>query len=132
MPRAIRDGANAWPGRAPLFSYETVGTASHVIRDYLGPAILGQEIRDLDDLTFAPRRVPRPSHGQGGTRARVRGPRRAAARQVHRPCHRRSARQGRSRVSLGIQPSVDALDERVNHYLGLGYRRIKLKIKAGR
>jgi O-succinylbenzoate synthase len=34
-------------------------------------------------------------------------------------------------VSLGIQPTVDALDERVRHFLGLGYRRIKLKIKPG-
>src|SRR5688572_1157756 len=35
----------AW--EAPLFSYETVGTALHVIRDYLAPVILGREIRDL-------------------------------------------------------------------------------------
>jgi O-succinylbenzoate synthase len=34
-------------------------------------------------------------------------------------------------VSLGIQPTVDALDERVSRFLGLGYRRIKLKIKPG-
>jgi O-succinylbenzoate synthase len=34
-------------------------------------------------------------------------------------------------VSLGIQPSVEALDERVRHFLDLGYRRIKLKIKPG-
>jgi L-alanine-DL-glutamate epimerase-like enolase superfamily enzyme len=34
-------------------------------------------------------------------------------------------------VSLGIQPTVDALDDRVRRFLGLGYRRIKLKIKPG-
>jgi O-succinylbenzoate synthase len=34
-------------------------------------------------------------------------------------------------VSLGIQPTVEALDERVRRFLELGYRRIKLKIKPG-
>jgi len=34
-------------------------------------------------------------------------------------------------VSLGIQPSIDRLLERVDRYLALGYRRIKLKIKPG-
>jgi len=34
-------------------------------------------------------------------------------------------------VSLGIQPSLDHLLERVDRYLALGYQRIKLKIKPG-
>jgi O-succinylbenzoate synthase len=34
-------------------------------------------------------------------------------------------------VSLGIQTSVAALLERIDRYLALGYRRIKLKIKRG-
>src|SRR4026208_1914774 len=34
----------------PLFSYETVGTALHVIRDYLAPAILGEPLHDISDL----------------------------------------------------------------------------------
>ena len=34
-------------------------------------------------------------------------------------------------VSLGIQRTVDDLDERVRRFLALGYRRIKLKIKPG-
>jgi O-succinylbenzoate synthase len=34
-------------------------------------------------------------------------------------------------VSLGIQPTISKLLQRVDHYLGLGYQRIKLKIKPG-
>src|SRR6185295_15284044 len=34
-------------------------------------------------------------------------------------------------VSLGIQPEIPALLERVDRYVGLGYQRIKLKIKPG-
>ena len=40
----------------PRYSYETVGTARHVIRDYLAPAMLSRSLTDLDDLRsrFAP------------------------------------------------------------------------------
>src|SRR5438045_9594675 len=34
----------------PRYSYETVGTAQHVIRDYLAPAMLVRPLQDLKDL----------------------------------------------------------------------------------
>lgn len=115
----------------PLYSYETVGTALHVIRDYLAPAILGEPLRDISDLAqrlspfrghnmakaglelafmdlFARLRCQSLSHLIGGTRERI-------------PVG----------VSLGIQPSLEHLLERVDRYLSLGYQRIKLKIKPG-
>ena len=115
----------------PLYSYETVGTALHVIRDYLAPAILGEPVRDVSDLAqrvaafrghnmakaglelafmdlFARLKCQSLSHLIGGTRERI-------------PVG----------VSLGIQPSLDHLLERVDRYLSLGYQRIKLKIKPG-
>jgi o-succinylbenzoate synthase len=115
----------------PLYSYETVGTALHVIRDYLAPAILGEPLRDISDLAqrlspfrghnmakaglelafmdlFARLKCQSLSHLIGGTRERI-------------PVG----------VSLGIQPSLDQLLERVDRYLALGYQRIKLKIKPG-
>jgi len=119
----------AW--ETPLYSYETVGTARHVIRDYLAPAILGTEITDLADLASrlgAFRGHPMAKAGielafvdlaarlRGESIARVIG----GARQ-----------QVEVGVSLGIQPTVHALDERVSRFLELGYRRIKLKIKPG-
>jgi O-succinylbenzoate synthase len=119
----------AW--EVPLFSYETVGTASHVIRDYLGPAILGPEIRGLDDLTSRLGAFRGHPMAKAGIElafvdlvARLRGE--SIARVIGGV--RDKVEVG---VSLGIQPSVDALDERVRRYLGLGYRRIKLKIKPG-
>jgi len=115
----------------PLYSYETVGTALHVIRDYLAPAILGEPVSDIAEL--ARRLAPFRGHNMakaglelaymdliarlkgeslsqliGGTRDRI-------------PVG----------VSLGIQPSLEHLLERVDRYLGLGYQRIKLKIKPG-
>jgi O-succinylbenzoate synthase len=116
---------------APLFSYETIGTARHVIRDFLAPAILGREIRDLADL--AARLAPFRGHPMAKAAielafvdlvARLRGE--PIARLIGGV--RRQVEVG---VSLGIQRTVDALDERVSRFLGLGYRRIKLKIKPG-
>src|SRR6266542_2283052 len=34
----------------PLYSYETIGTALHAIRDYLAPALLTRPVEGLDDL----------------------------------------------------------------------------------
>src|SRR6185369_15880856 len=48
------DGLRGWgevvASERPLYSYETVGTALHVITDFLGPAILARPVDDLNDL----------------------------------------------------------------------------------
>jgi O-succinylbenzoate synthase len=115
----------------PHYSYETVGTALHIIRDYLGPAIVSRPVESLSELgtrfeefrghnmakaglelaymdLLAQRRGQSLSHLVGGTRSQI-------------PVG----------VSLGIQPTLDHLLARVDKYLGLGYQRIKLKIKPG-
>jgi O-succinylbenzoate synthase len=119
----------AW--EAPLYSYETVGTALHVIRDYLAPAILGKEIASLADLTSRFAGFKGHPMAKAGIElafvdlvARLRGE--SIARVIGGV--RQRVEVG---VSLGIQPTVDALDERVRGFLELGYRRIKLKIKPG-
>ena len=118
-------------GEAPLFSYETVGTARHVIREHLAPAILGREITDLADLASRLGTFRGHPMAKAGLElafvdlvARLRGE--PIARVIGGV--RREVAVG---VSLGIQPTLDALDERVGRFLGLGYRRIKLKIKPG-
>lgn len=115
----------------PLYSYETIGTASHVIRDYLAPALMAEPLSGLADLgerfaqfkghnmakagielafmdLFARMQDQSISELIGGTRDRV-------------PVG----------VSLGIQPTLAALLERVDRYVALGYQRIKLKIMPG-
>ena len=119
----------AW--EAPLYSYETVGTARHVIRDYLAPAILGTEIESLEDLAARFSRFKGHPMARAGIElafvdlvARLRGE--SIARVIGGTRDRIEVG-----VSLGIQPTVDELDARVRRYLELGYRRIKLKIKPG-
>ena len=115
----------------PLYSYETIGTASHVIRDYLAPALMSKPVTGLTDLAarfavfkghnmakaglelafmdlWARMKNTSLSELVGGTRGRV-------------PVG----------VSLGIQPELSELLERIDRYLSLGYQRIKLKIRPG-
>ena len=48
------DGLRGWgevvASEEPLYSYETVGTALHVIRDFFGPALLTAPLTGLSDL----------------------------------------------------------------------------------
>ncbi|HWP42062.1 MAG TPA: o-succinylbenzoate synthase [Blastocatellia bacterium] len=129
------EGLKGWgevvAAEEPRYSYETVGTALHVIRDFLGPALLARPVANLGEMAerFAPfrghnmakaglelaymdllARLKKRSLSSllGGTRARI-----------------------PAGVSLGIQPALDRLLSQVDGYLALGYQRIKLKIKPG-
>ena len=129
------DGLTGWgevvAAEEPRYSYETVGTARHVIRDYLAPAMLTRPLTDLADLQarFAPFRGH--NMAKAGLElaymdllARTRGVSLSQLIGGTRP----AVAVG---VSLGIQPTHDQLFRRVDWYLGLGYQRIKLKIKPG-
>lgn len=115
----------------PLYSYETVGTALHVIRDYLAPALLAEPVSDIADL--ARRLAPFRGHNMAKAGLEL-----AYMDLLARlKCQSLSQLIGGTRdripvgVSLGIQPALDQLLDRVDRYLGLGYQRIKLKIKPG-
>ncbi|MFN8470763.1 MAG: o-succinylbenzoate synthase [Anaerolineae bacterium] len=138
------DGVVGWgefPGDGPWYSYETPEVSWIIIEQYLIPMLLGRPVaattmqypplehpRDVR-TRFAPvRGYPFAKHAVesavwdlwakqqgislsqalGGTRDRV---------QVG--------------VSVGIQPSIPALVDRVGAYLADGYARIKIKIKPG-
>jgi O-succinylbenzoate synthase len=117
---------------SPLYSYETTGTARHVIRDFLAPAILGEKPASLADLARRFARLAGHPMAKAAVElaftdlvARLRG----------EPLSRvLGGTRGRVAVgvSLGLQDTVDALDARVQGFLEQGYRRIKLKIEPGR
>ena len=130
------DGATGWgecvADADPFYSAESTATAWHVLTKYLVPMVLGQPVGRAADLAASVAARARPSHGQGGARdgrlgSRSAPPRRAAL----RTCSARRARPIAAGVSIGIQPSIEALAERVAAELADGYRRIKIKIKPG-
>jgi O-succinylbenzoate synthase len=116
----------------PGYSYETTGTAWHIIHDFIAPLILGQDVIDPADFQ---RRV------EG-----IRGHNLAKAGVGMALWDLIGKRDGKSLrelfggtyekvqvgVSIGIQASPSAMVQTVERFLADGYRRVKLKIKPGR
>jgi O-succinylbenzoate synthase len=128
-------GIDGWgecvAGEDPFYSSEWTETAWPTIKQYLVPAVLGHE------LTSARESAP--------LMARVRGHRMAKAalenalwdaeaKQKRLPLWKLlggTRREIQCGVSIGIQDSIEQLEDKVQTELAAGYRRIKLKVKPG-
>ena len=118
--------------REPGYNYETIGTAWHILKDFIAPLVLGQDVKDALDFQH---RVER-----------IRGHHLAKASMEMAIWDLLGKREGKSLkemfcgqkdkvevgVSIGIQESTAALVRTVESYLEQGYRRVKIKIKPGR
>jgi o-succinylbenzoate synthase len=118
-------------GEGPWYTYETIGTAWHVISDFLAPLMLGQDLDGPEDLVrrFAPVRGHEMARAAceaalWDLQAQARGTSLAA--QIGGVRDRVPVG-----VSVGIERSVAAVVERVASYVADGYARVKLKIKPG-
>lgn len=129
------DGVQGWgevvAEEEPRYSYETVRTAFHVIRDFFGPALLTEPIGGLDDL--AQRLAPFRGHNmaKAGLELAFMDLLGQVKEQSLSTLLGGELKRVNVGVSLGIQPTLSKLLQRVDRYLGLGYQRIKLKIKPG-
>lgn len=116
-------------GQAPNYSYETVATARWVMETILAPALRGQQFDHPRQITPFLDRVARGhrmakaalemaawegfARGRGESLATALGGQKAAV---------------PAGVSIGIQPDIDTLLQRIRGFLDQGYLRIKLKI----
>ncbi len=116
---------------APTYSYETIATARHVLSEFLIPKTLAGAWEHPRDVLAAVAFVRGHAMAKGAIEAALHD---LAARAAGQSLSRFLGGV-RSRVevgvSLGIEPSVEALLERIDRFQALGYRRIKLKIKRG-
>jgi O-succinylbenzoate synthase len=115
----------------PYYSSETNDTVWHIIADFIAPRLLGMELAHPRDVFPALKAI----RGHNMAKAAVEM---AAwdlyARQQGQPLSRAlggTRDRIASGVSIGIQPSLDALASNVERELAAGYRRIKIKIKPG-
>jgi o-succinylbenzoate synthase len=115
----------------PWYSYETIDTAWHIMSGFLAPRLLEASITEPEDVW------PLFSTVRGHNMAKA---------ALEMACWDLIARTrgislaallGGTRdrvpvgVSIGIQPSPDALVETVGRYIAAGYGRMKLKIAPG-
>jgi O-succinylbenzoate synthase len=115
----------------PWYEYETVETCWHVLRDFLGPLVLGQELETPEDATRRMAPVRGHSIAKMGLESAVwdllgRAQGRSVAEMLEGT--RQRVPVG---VSIGVQDDVPALLERIESFREQGYGRIKIKIKPG-
>ncbi len=138
---STRDGAVGWgefAGDGPGYSYETIDTGWHILRDYLIPMLKRAPIALPTD---APERF-KWVRGHNFAKAALEAAlwdisAQHAGRSVQQHLGALSGHKSlRNRlsvgVSIGVQPSTEALVERIMKYRRDGYARIKIKIKPGR
>lgn len=115
----------------PFYSYETVPTAWHILKDFLIPSILGKDLNSVDEAIAAYSKVRGHMMAKAGLEAAL-WDAFAKSRNISL-----SQMLGGTRkkidvgVSIGIQDSVPGLIKKVEGYLAEGYKRIKIKIAPG-
>jgi O-succinylbenzoate synthase len=118
--------------RDPGYNYETAGTAWHILKDFVAPLLLGQDVVDAADFQ---RRVD-GIRGHLLAKAGVEmalwdllGKRDGLSLKEMFAGVRDKVEVG---VSIGIQESASALVRTAEGYVAQGYNRLKIKIKPGR
>lgn len=130
------DGIVGWgecvASQDPGYSYETVQTAWHILSDFLVPPLVGQAFTSIDPLTAHFKKVRGHPLAKSSLENAL-WDLQAKAEGV--PLWQKLGGDGRDRVevgvSIGIQPSLAGLLERVDSFVERGYRRIKIKIQPG-
>ena len=118
-------------GEGPYYSYETTETAWHVLRDFIIPRTIGKEIERAADFSGLVRGVRGHNMAKAGLETAL-WDLEARLRTVSLWKFLGGTRKRIDcGVSIGIQPSIDALLKKIDVELQSGYRRIKIKIKPG-
>ncbi|HEY3246967.1 MAG TPA: o-succinylbenzoate synthase [bacterium] len=132
---ACSDGRQGWgevpAGAAPLYNEETVGTAWHILETFILPPLLGGDIDHPRQFPPLVARLRRHHMAKAGVEAALwdlYSQSRAIPLAQALGGTRQTVAVG---ISLGIEPSIDALLQRVDEFLKRGYRRVKIKIKPG-
>jgi O-succinylbenzoate synthase len=129
------DGVSGWgestAGEDPFYSYETVETAWHIIRDFIWPMLRNRDFASASEIWDSLARIRGHNMAKGGVETALWD---AEAKLKNVPLAKLlgSARDEIAcGVSIGIQPSIDKLLSKVERELAAGYQRIKIKIKPG-
>jgi O-succinylbenzoate synthase len=117
---------------APSYSYETLQTAWHVLRDFLVPGILGKQLAGIDEALAQNAWVRGHRMARAGLEAAL-SDAFAKAKGISLSKFLGGTRtQVPVGVSVGLQATPAHLVKTVAGYLQDGYRRIKIKIAPGR
>lgn len=129
------DGAEGWgectAGETPFYNHETTDTAWLILTGFAVPLILNQELAHPSEI--AERLTPIRGH-QMAKAALETACWDLQAKREGRPLWQLLGGERREipcGVSIGIQPTVEELLERIEQEVAAGYQRVKLKIRPG-
>ncbi len=126
------DGQIGWgecvAGWTPGYCYETIGTALHVLSDFMIPALLGKPVQQT---RITPQYRGHPLAKSAIDMALADLSTRLAGKSL--VADRTAGRRSRASVgvSIGIHPTIDETIAIIDKRVEEGYQRIKLKIKPG-
>ena len=130
------DGLTAYgecvASRDPGYNYETTGTALHILKDFIAPLVVGQDVVDAADFQARVSGIRGHHLAKAGVEMALwdlLGKRAGKSLRELFGGEREKVEVG---VSVGLQKSPAALVETVRKYLDSGYARVKIKIKPGR
>ncbi|MEW5938452.1 MAG: o-succinylbenzoate synthase [Chloroflexota bacterium] len=118
--------------RDPGYSYETTGTAWHIIKDFIAPLVVTQEIADAEDFQRRVAGIRGHNLAKAGVEMAIWDLLGKRANKSLRELLGGTRPQVEAGVSIGLQASPAALVQTVTEFLAKGYRRVKIKIKPGR
>ncbi|NJC74257.1 o-succinylbenzoate synthase [Planosporangium thailandense] len=116
----------------PFYCGETTESCWQILGEYLVPMLLGRPWGSVDEASRLTAKVSGNHFARAGLEMAC-WDLLAQARDVPLVdlLGLRTADRVEAGVSLGIEPSIDALMEQVARHVGDGYRRVKLKIRPG-
>lgn len=134
--RVEADGLTGWgevvADHDPGYSYETTGTAWHILSEFAAPLLLGKNVTDAEDFQRRLAQIRGHHLAKAGVEMALwdllgKGEGRSLKHMLGG--RRRTVPVG---VSVGLQRSPQMLVKMVENYVSQGYARIKIKIKPGR
>ncbi len=118
--------------RDPGYNYETTGTALHILKDFIAPLILGEDLSDAVDFQKRVSGIRGHQLAKAGVEMAIwdlLGKRSGKSLRELLGGKRDRVSVG---VSVGLQESPEVLVKTVSQYVESGYSRVKIKIKPGR
>jgi O-succinylbenzoate synthase len=116
----------------PGYNYETTGTAWHILKEFVAPLILGQDVVDAADFQHRVAGIRGHLLAKAGVEMALwdlLGKRDGKSLKEMFGGVRNQVEVG---VSIGIQESAAVLVRSAEGYVSQGYNRLKIKIKPGR
>lgn len=120
----------------PSYSYETIGTARHVLKNFLIPSVLGKDWDQIGDILAAIQWIRGHPMAKAALQAAAwdlvaQSEGVSLGVKLAEPYQEGPKDRVKVGVSIGIQPTIDDTLARIGDFLSQGFTRIKLKIKPG-